>query len=75
MQLRDHHGPAVLAPGYLHRHERGKQYRGSDPQRLVVMIACLLEGDAPVRFDFTVQVQELATRGEAAGPDGVARRA
>ncbi|MFE1907992.1 hypothetical protein ACFW96_30650 [Streptomyces gardneri] len=54
-------GPAVLAAGYLHRHERGKQYRGSDPQRLVVMIACLLEGDAPVRFDFAVQAEELGT--------------
>lgn len=52
-------GPAMLAAGFLHRRERGKQYKSSDPQLLVMKIVSLLTGDAPVRFDFAVQAEEL----------------
>lgn len=53
-------GPAMLAVGFLHRHERrGKRDKASDPQLPVMKIVGLLVGDAPVRFDFAVQAEEL----------------
>ncbi|MFE0776932.1 hypothetical protein [Streptomyces sp. NPDC058861] len=54
-------GPAMMAAGFLHRIERGKRHKGVDLQRLAVTIACLLEGDAPARFDFAAQAEELDT--------------
>ncbi|MFC7979790.1 hypothetical protein ACFUT3_31715 [Streptomyces cinereoruber] len=54
-------GPAVLAADYLYRREYGKRHKGVDPQRLAVTVSCLLEGDAPVRFDFAAQAGELGT--------------
>ncbi|MFD5110528.1 hypothetical protein [Streptomyces cinereoruber] len=54
-------GPAMLAVGFLHRIENGKQYRASDPQMLAMKIAGLSEGEAPTRFDFAVEADELDT--------------
>ncbi|MFB6634854.1 hypothetical protein ACFCWY_33660 [Streptomyces sp. NPDC056362] len=49
------------AADYLYRHEHGKRQKGVDPQRLAVTIACLLEGDAPLRLDFAAKAEELDT--------------
>jgi hypothetical protein len=51
----------MLAVEFLHRREHGKRYKASDPQLLMVTIVGLLEGDAPARFDFAVQAEELHT--------------
>ncbi|MFE0777827.1 hypothetical protein [Streptomyces sp. NPDC058861] len=54
-------GPAMMAAGFLHRIEHGKRYKASDPQMLVLKIASLLKGDAPLRFDFAIEADELDT--------------
>lgn len=54
-------GPAVQAADCLYRREYGKPHKGVNLQRLAVMISCLLEGDAPMRFDFAAQAEELDT--------------
>ncbi|MGW3521363.1 hypothetical protein [Streptomyces hydrogenans] len=54
-------GPAMMAVGFLHRIENGKRYRASDPQMLAMKIVGLLKGEAPARFDFAVEADELGT--------------
>ncbi|MEU7295202.1 hypothetical protein AB0A76_18610 [Streptomyces exfoliatus] len=49
------------AARHLHQREHGKRYKGFDLDRLVSRIAFLLEDDAPVRFDFAVQAEDLET--------------
>jgi len=49
----------MLAVSFLYRHERGKRDKSPSPQLPAMKIAVLLKGDAPVRFDFAVQAEEL----------------
>ncbi|MET8816440.1 hypothetical protein ABZW47_31120 [Streptomyces sp. NPDC004549] len=52
-------GPAMLAVDFIYRHEHGRRNKAANPHLLVMKIACLLKGDAPVCFDFAAQAEEL----------------